>query len=1590
MKRLITVCAAMTALLAAAGGLQAAPKTWVATGTNDWWTDANWSDNAVPVAGDDVVIANAGAGVVLSNAAPASGWLNSVTISNGASLIFTNWTTTLSATNVTVATNGIMTCAGPFTNAPAMSNRVYVVCSNLTINLGGRIDVSGRGYRGGFPAALGSRNGSGPGGGAGGDPAQGAGHGGYGGRQGGNGFLFGGSVYGSASAPLAPGSGGGDAYDAQGGTHGGGAVRIAASGCVTVNGSILANGLWDRYDGQNGRKGTGSGGSVYITCRTLAGTTGLISADGGAATNTNPQGSGGGGRIAVSNDVAAQALEPAPFVRFSANCGNRDVGETSRGGIGSIYLTDARLLADGLTNVLYGRIESPLAFTNSFLAISNNRWIGFAGGVQAVVTGDVQVSGAFSKLELGGANVASFAGIPYRFDQPGGSGLKVGGSLVLTNSAQLRVFSGATTNPALVAGASVEVGGQWYQGTGIATYVHSHPTNGASPSFAVGSFVLTSNAVLNAGALAAPSDAPILGFGFAGAWGSGGASNTATHYWGWGNGNGYYGGGAGYGGSGYAYSGLGGVTYGDSNAPALPGSGGGSRNYTYAGGGAGGGLIRLTASGQVTLKAGSTVKADGTMGRNATGTDRVGGGGAGGGIYITCNTFACESNVTISAAGGKAAQGNGGGGGGGRVAIWRVADTSPGLPPVNVAGGMGRSNAVDEVAYNGATGTVVWGWIASEAPIVYNSTPSNITPSSATLRGYLHAAGAPAAAVSVYWGDTDGGAPTTGLWQATNSWPAGTFATGDSPSTNVTLPAADRFYYYRFHAQNAAGSSWSATSQEFLGGSISITAAGPAAEYLLVPGTFTVHRASTATGAASVVNFTVSGTASNGVDYTLSAPGGSVTIPAGAETADIVVTPLGDLDPGEGSETVALALAPGLYSIGTPASNTVSITDMAVTPGLNVSVGAGDWNDASRWSLSRRPAAGDDVVLTNGMTIRASSEWLKSLVVSNATLTASNWTTAVSASDVTLLSNGVLACAGPFTNNAMTNRVWLICTNLTVARFAAVDVTGRGFAGGAATANGNGPGGGGGGNNDGGGAGHGERGGSGLYTPTPGYPYDSITAPSLPGSGGGGIGSGNGSAGGGAVRIEAAGRVTLEGSVLADGASGTTRIGYGSGGSVYITCRTLVGTGGVISAKGGAATGAGVGNAGSGAGGRIAVENDASAQDGEPLPSLALSVASGSHPGQAYRGGLGSIYLVDDVFLAADLGNLEGRLHGPATVAATGFTLTNRWLGIAEGVQVTVTGSVTVRGDAARLELGGGSFQWVASLFYRCSGTSAPAVRVAGDLILTNAGALYVFGAPTNGTAGQAGARVDVTGLLALGTGTAVYAYSHPTNGGSAEFRAGTLRVETNAAFRADARGMACGYRGTSSGWGPGKGDGGAGAGYGGAGYVYSGSGGLTYGSSNAPADPGSGGGSGDAGWGGGGVGGGLIRLTVIDNAYLKAGALLNANGADGANDSTNPDRVGGGGSGGGIYLTCRRLYDEAGVSLLARGGKAALGNGGGGGGGRIAVWREVDLTAAQAATDVAGGGGRSASADQPLYDGLPGTVVWGNLPPRGTLFILR
>ena len=198
---------------------------------------------------------------------------------------------------------------------------------------------------------------------------------------------------------------------------------------------------------------------------------------------------------------------------------------------------------------------------------------------------------------------------------------------------------------------------------------------------------------------------------------------------------------------------------------------------------------------------------------------------------------------------------------------------------------------------------------------------------------------------------------------------------------------------------------------------------------------------------------------------------------------------------------------------------------------------------------------------------------------------------------------------------------------------------------------------------------------------------------------------------------------------------------------------------------------------------------------------------------------------------------------------------------------------------------------------------------------------------------------------------------------------ADALTVDATSAIDVSGRGYMDGYTlgdtktGAATGWSAGT--------YGGYGYVYSGSTDADYGDYRNPDELGSGGSNASissASPGGPGAGGGLVQITAttadIDGA-------IRANG----NTGWNYYGVGGGGSGGGVYLNVGTLSGAG--TIQANGG----GGGEGGGGGRVAIdYNDMsNFTAANVTANAGNAGGSSGGA---------GTVYLKNNNSTGALWI--
>lgn len=710
-------------------------------------------------------------------------------------------------------------------------------------------------------------------------------------------------------------------------------------------------------------------------------------------------------------------------------------------------------------------------------------------------------------------------------------------------------------------------------------------------------------------------------------------------------------------------------------------------------------------------------------------------------------------------------------------------------------------------------------------------------------------------------------------------------------------------------------------------------------------------------------------------------------------------------------------LAPGIYDMGAHGVNIIGDGTLTVLGASRFWSGSAssDWNDPANWHGGVVPVAGESAIIEGDAILSESTPRLSLLVVCDgATLTLSNWTTSVNADTVSI--EGLVTCAGPFTNESAKSRVWIKCGDLSIANDGAIDVSKKGWDGGLwdgelqIHATGFGP-----------GAAsaesksapsHGGMGGFNAVPHMPGSTYDDPYAPVEPGSGGtcpSKWGSGESHSGGGAVRIEAAGIVSVDGAILADGADATTAFltsqkhdTGASGGSVWISCKAIKGSG-MISANGGdggapvyppmlvLANGnypsddSRIGHAAGG--GMVKIQtSDAEAQAAADVDGLKISAAPGYYRDEKF--GCDTLATFDRYNTHAEPGTvvitdaaLRGRLVGkgisgklldvPSFRHEGNFVWS--WGHVrfpAEGFSFEVTGDLTVESAESRLEIGN-----VCWTNMRCAvndtwgGREVNRLTVGGDFTIAEGATVEVRAAETN-AAMRWGAEVSVTGTMTV-AGT-LYASCDPVNLSVPHFSVGALDVTADGLFSSDRRGGAGGWdattqnsmMGASHRWGFGAatssqaaggshgGLGGVGVGSDGA-FVNNGLASATVGDRFAPDAPGMGGSV--YGYGEGGAGGGAIIVEAkssinIDGTVSSDGWMSGYFSKYSGNDASLPEgyqcRVASG-AGGTVYLSGSTV--SGGGRISARGGDGANyanSASGCGGGGRVALWSGVENAA--------------------------------------------
>ena len=567
----------------------------------------------------------------------------------------------------------------------------------------------------------------------------------------------------------------------------------------------------------------------------------------------------------------------------------------------------------------------------------------------------------------------------------------------------------------------------------------------------------------------------------------------------------------------------------------------------------------------------------------------------------------------------------------------------------------------------------------------------------------------------------------------------------------------------------------------------------------------------------------------------------------------------------------------------------------------------GAWGESDNWSGGAVPVAGDDVTIPAGFTVTnsASTPALGGVSVSG-TLVFQNWDTALNATAVTVPNGGVLTCAGPFTDTEMSNRVWVVCTDFTLASGGKVDVNAKGWGSTARLRAVYGPGGKSGEasvGNQGGGAAHGGFGGWG-YTGN-GTVYGDVAEPVCPGS------SGSPYTASAYAPMNGGGRIALRYNPEAQNAADFASLAISAAPGMRRVSNKYVWN--------------------YSEGWRIGDVGTVYFTDTKPLSLLGRSAISG-----ALHFGTGSSHEVSSL------------------------SLTTGWVRFAdEGFSLSVSGNLSVSGSKTRLEMGGGTYLGTTRTSPRLvSGATPWALDVGGNLTVSDGAWMSFYPASTNGVSASAcGGSVSVAGDIALsgsedGCAASIVLASCPTNGAVVAVSARNITVGEGTLVSAKMRGFALGQGlATSKAHASGNyysanGDKYVGAGHGGLGRNGDASHGNTCGDALRPALPGSGGawlGTSYSNFNDADSGGGAIWLKAAK--ALTVAGKIDASAREAITDASGQGYCRyGAAAGGSVLLECRTFSFPATGSILANGGGVNSGhtsfkNGACGGGGRIAVW---------------------------------------------------
>jgi len=698
--------------------------------------------------------------------------------------------------------------------------------------------------------------------------------------------------------------------------------------------------------------------------------------------------------------------------------------------------------------------------------------------------------------------------------------------------------------------------------------------------------------------------------------------------------------------------------------------------------------------------------------------------------------------------------------------------------------------------------------------------------------------------------------------------------------------------------------------------------------------------------------------------------------------------------------------------------------------------GSTNWNAAtSNWSCSHIPTSSDDVVINTTVTVTIAASTTADFstlsvgggagtstltltgnigtggsitIESSGVITQNNTTQQVLSGNMTIKSTGKLN----HTNNSTTQAgiVNFSLANLDVQSGGSIDVRGLGYDGASAGGNsGKGTGAGAGGTGSGGGGAH--AGNGNTVNGAGGTAYCAIDDVNTMGSGGGSSSSfpsATGGAGGGLVKIDASGDVTISGSIDVRGSTGANGSGAsgGAGGGIKIDAARILGTPTLLSAAGAAG---GTTTSSGGGGGCIQLLYDTS------IDSTVTSAASASGGGSSSSvGGAGTVFVkanassYGDIYLTntnsaiADtpianktFDNItisNARLRSGGNTINTSTTISNTSSIITVASSDTILSGSWNQSGSTTLSLNGtlvatqiSTLPSGMSMIINSGGTftgSSSLEVQSGATLFVNSGATITNALNPLTSAGTLafvqGATMSITDLEITGGTTTLnnYSTSNAFSVGTFNQTGGTLQHSDNSTaqthiinisannftlgasgtINVKGRGYDGGAAGGSSGKGPAGGFGvggtsGGGGAHGGNGGNGAGAGGTAYCTSTNVSTMGAGGGSSSSfPTIAGGAGGGLVIISASGTATID--------GTIDARGNTPTSGGPGGGAGGGIKILAENVLSNAATaSILASGASGgSVASGGRGGGGCISISYRGTNEIASGDVSVAGG----------------------------------